>query len=87
MSDTVINLVTQDHPLAHLIPELRIADRCCRCGAQAFYAFLWAVANTEPVLLCGHHAAAHHDVIKYAALAIRDERQRINTEASTSANV
>lgn len=78
----------QDHPLAHLIHEIKIADRCDRCGAQAFMAALISPLDEHPLMFCAHHGAAHLPALQHAAIAIRDERYKINQAASTSsANV
>lgn len=87
MTDTGWPTAEQAHPLAHLIPELRIADRCDRCGAQAFMAALIRAKDEHPLLFCAHHGAAHLLVLQRTAVAVRDERHKINAEASTSANV
>lgn len=74
-----------EHPQAHLIPPLKVADRCCRCGAQAFVAVLLSTANQHALHFCGHHYTKH-ELALMGALAIRDERHLINTEPSPSAN-
>lgn len=63
-----------EHPLTDVIPPLKATDRCCRCGAQAYFAFLLTINNDAPVLLCGHHLRAHKDAILASKpFAIRDE--------------
>jgi hypothetical protein len=62
--------------------ELRLADRCCKCGAQAF---VRAVHPTElahdgqlhrDLLFCGHHFAQSE--LALVAWTIQDERHKIN---------
>lgn len=74
------------HPLESLIPELRIADRCDRCGAQAFVGVLLTSDNEHALLLCGHHYAKNEEAIRALdPLAIRDDRHKINGTSESSA--
>ncbi|HIT74207.1 MAG TPA: hypothetical protein IAA98_01305 [Candidatus Avipropionibacterium avicola] len=53
---------------------LNAADRCDRCGAQAY------VRVTMPsgeLLFCAHHGKEHQDKLKQVALKIQDESHRI----------
>lgn len=69
-------------------PELRTADRCDRCNAQAFVITL----HINGLLYwCKHHyeqneaeLASSGDRLK--ALAIDDHRDRLNAKASISAS-
>lgn len=38
--------------------ELTAADRCDRCGAQAYHRFTFAAGE---LLLCNHHEREHRD--------------------------
>lgn len=53
---------------------LAVADRCDRCGGQAFA--LATVADVD-LLFCGHHFAAHRDALERVATRIVDERDRL----------
>ncbi|WP_102508442.1 DUF7455 domain-containing protein [Sanguibacter massiliensis] len=56
---------------------LTVADRCDRCGAQAY------VRVTLPVgelLFCAHHSRAHADAYASVALEIQDETDRLHEE-------
>lgn len=69
---------------------LRIADRCDRCGAQAFARARVVVevgGERGPVDLnfCGHHFAKHEDALRAVAVEVIDERERINARPSPSA--
>lgn len=55
--------------------RLRVADRCDRCGAQAF---ALAVVNGVDLMFCGHHFARHEDALRAVASEVVDERARIN---------
>ncbi|WP_130865347.1 DUF7455 domain-containing protein [Acidipropionibacterium timonense] len=56
--------------------ELTAADRCDRCGAQAYYRV--TLHNGGELLFCAHHARAHEDRLKQVALRIQDETARIS---------
>lgn len=58
------------------IDELTAADRCDRCGAQAYLRV--TLTNGGELLFCGHHARAHQDKLKQVALNIQDETGRID---------
>ena len=54
--------------------DLTTADRCDRCGAQAF--FRAVLANGE-LLFCGHHAKAFEPTLRPTALEWVDESDRL----------
>ena len=51
-------------------PTLTAADRCDRCGAQAFVRVL---LTSGDLLFCAHHAKAYEDKLKPAAVDWLDE--------------
>jgi len=56
---------------------LTVADRCDRCGAQAY------VRVTLPVgelLFCAHHSREHADAYASIAVEIQDETDRLHEE-------
>ena len=55
---------------------LTAADRCDRCGAQAYLRV--TMANGGELLFCAHHARAHQDKLQQVALKIQDETNRVN---------
>ena len=55
--------------------ELTAADRCDRCGAQAYVRV--TMANGFELLFCAHHSKEHADKLKQVALEIHDESARI----------
>lgn len=74
------------HPLESLIPELKIADRCCACNAQAFVAVLLTSDNEHALLFCGHHYAKNEAALHARdPFAVRDERHKINQTSASSA--
>ncbi len=62
--------------------DLTHADRCDRCGAQAFYRVV--LANGE-LLFCAHHGRAHADRLAQVAVEIQDGTAAINTKPSPAA--
>ncbi len=56
--------------------SLTAADRCDRCGAQAYLRVTLSAGGE--LLFCAHHAKAHSDKLKQVALEIHDETDRIH---------
>ena len=65
-----------------LAPTLTAADRCDRCGAQA-YVRARLVSGGE-LLFCGHHGREHLPKLQHLATQIEDETDRLH-ETSSSA--
>lgn len=55
---------------------LTAADRCDRCGAQAYLRV--TLASGGELLFCAHHARAHSDKLQQVALKITDETNRLS---------
>jgi len=55
--------------------ELSAADRCDRCGAQA-YLRVELVSGGE-LLFCAHHAREHSDALREVAATMTDETHRL----------
>jgi len=55
---------------------LTTADRCDRCGAQAYYRI--TLNNGGELLFCAHHAHMHEDKLKQVALHIQDESAKLH---------
>jgi len=55
---------------------LNSADRCDRCGAQAYVRV--TLASGFELLFCSHHSKEHADKLKQVALQIHDESARIS---------
>ena len=60
---------------AALAPTLNAADRCDRCGAQAYVRV--TLTSGGELLFCAHHGRAHSDKLKQVALKIQDETSRL----------
>jgi 4-hydroxyphenylpyruvate dioxygenase-like putative hemolysin len=63
-------------------PTLSVADRCDRCGAQAF---VRVVLRAGELLFCGHHARAHGPGLQAVAVVVEDGTGAINAKPSPSA--
>ncbi len=61
---------------------LAVADRCDRCGAQAF---VRAVLVNGDLLFCGHHGRSYADALAGVALTVEDHTDAINAAPSPSA--
>lgn len=63
--------------------QLKAADRCDYCGAQAFVRAVFAGGGD--LLFCGHHGREHNDALQKVALKIFDYTHTINEKPSVSA--
>ena len=54
--------------------KIKVADRCDRCGAQAFV--MITGVNGE-LYFCGHHYSQHEKALESYAYEILDEREFI----------
>ncbi|WP_195909260.1 hypothetical protein [Microlunatus sp. Gsoil 973] len=55
---------------------LTAADRCDRCGAQAYVRV--TMPGGSQLLFCAHHGKEHADKLRQVALKIHDETSRIS---------
>lgn len=62
---------------------LRVADRCDRCGAQAF---ALTVVSDVDLLFCGHHFRKYEAALREVAEVVIDERWAINEKPTPSAS-
>lgn len=62
--------------------SLRVADRCDRCGAQAFFMF---VGKTGDLLTCGHHGREWMDALLAQGFVVAvDNTHTINQKNNSS---
>ena len=61
--------------------QLKIADRCDRCGSQAFV-LVKGIAGE--LMFCGHHYNKNEEALVKYAYEIIDERSHINTTSASS---
>lgn len=54
---------------------LTAADRCDRCGAQAYLRV--ELSSGGELLFCAHHAREHEDKLREVAANIQDETARL----------
>ena len=67
-----------------LAPTLTAADRCDRCGAQAYVRA--RLTSGGELLFCAHHGREHLPKLQDLSTKIQDETDRLR-ETSTSASV
>jgi hypothetical protein len=60
---------------------LTAADRCDRCGAQAYVRVV--LGSGGELLFCAHHGRAHDARLRELDAAITDETARLTAEATT----
>ena len=58
-----------------VMESLNAADRCDRCGAQAYVRV--TLTSGGELLFCAHPGRAHSDKLKQVALKIQDETSRL----------
>lgn len=64
------------------LSTLSVADRCDRCGAQAFVRVVLAAGE---LLFCGHHGRENAPALASVALLVEDGTGAINASPSPSA--
>jgi hypothetical protein len=62
--------------LAPSTEALSAADRCDRCGAQAYVRA--SLASGGVLLFCAHHAVEHRVALEAAGAVFHDERERLD---------
>lgn len=66
-----------------LAPTLSAADRCDRCGAQAFIRA--RLAGDQDLLFCAHHGREHLEALRNVAVEVIDETDRLTPAAEPEA--
>ena len=66
-----------------LAPTLTAADRCDRCGAQAYIRA--RLTSGGELLFCAHHGREHLAKLKDLAVEIQDESDRLVETPATPA--
>jgi hypothetical protein len=61
---------------AALASSLTAADRCDRCGAQAYVRVV--LAGGAELLFCAHHGRVHGEALRRVAEEVQDESNRLN---------
>jgi len=60
---------------AALASSLTAADRCDRCGAQAYVRV--TLTGGAELLFCAHHGRVHADALRRVATDVQDESDRL----------
>ena len=66
------------------LAPLTAADRCDRCGAQAY---VRVVLPSGELLFCAHHAREHAEKFAAVATQVQDETDRLRAEHGAGAGV
>jgi ribosomal protein L37E len=61
--------------------QLKVADRCDRCGSQAFV-LVKGIAGE--LMFCGHHYTKNQEALGNYAYEVIDERSHINSHSASS---
>lgn len=59
-------------------PALSAADRCDRCGAQAYLRV--ELQSGGELHFCAHHAREHGEALKEIAVAVHDETHKLSDD-------
>lgn len=69
-----------------LASELTVADRCDRCGAQAYIRVM--LGEGLELLFCAHHGRKYEEKLKdLDDVKIQDESHRLQDEAAATAPI
>ncbi len=66
-----------------LSPTMSAADRCDRCGAQAY--FRARLSSGSELLFCAHHGREHLPKLRGLAVQIDDETDRLHDPSVATA--
>jgi ribosomal protein L37E len=61
--------------------QLKVADRCDRCGSQAF---VLVKGISGELMFCGHHYTKNQEALENYAYEVVDERNHINATSASS---
>ncbi len=84
-AETTDQLHGRDAVTATLVTEtLTAADRCDRCGAQAYLRVV--LSSGGELLFCAHHGREHGDKLREVAADITDESARLTSADAPAAD-
>ena len=63
---------------------LSAADRCDRCGAQAYVRV--TLTSGGELLFCAHHGREHSEKLRHIAITIHDETGRLEASPTIAAD-
>jgi hypothetical protein len=83
--DTVVSMRMKEGAVTTTLATspLTAADRCDRCGAQAYVRVL--LASGGELLFCAHHGREHAPALTSAEARIQDESARLLAEQTGAA--
>ncbi|CAA9387113.1 hypothetical protein [uncultured Nocardioides sp.] len=61
---------------------LTAADRCDRCGAQAYLRV--ELQSGGELLFCAHHAREHADALREVAVTVVDETHKLSSKPAAA---
>ncbi len=64
-------------------PQLTAADRCDRCGAQAYIRV--TLATGGELLFCAHHGHAHENKLRQMSVQFQDDSSQLAAIPVTAA--
>ncbi len=64
--------------------DLTAADRCDRCGAQAYLRV--EMPSGAELYFCAHHGREHEDALRQVAATIQDETERLRATPATASD-
>jgi hypothetical protein len=64
-------------------PPLTAADRCDRCGAQAYIRV--TLPSGGELLFCAHHGRAHEARLREVSSSYQDETESLHSTTTTTA--
>jgi hypothetical protein len=68
---------------ATLASPLTAADRCDRCGAQAYVRVL--LSSGGELMFCAHHGRQHAPALAERSAVVQDETERLQQTPATAA--
>lgn len=67
--------------------DLKVADRCDRCGAQAFFVALFEDCERKlDLMFCAHHGKKHSPALVEQGFDVLDFSHRLNEKPSPSSS-
>jgi hypothetical protein len=67
---------------ATLASPLTAADRCDRCGAQAYVRVL--LSSGGELMFCAHHGREHAPALAERSAVVQDETERLHQSTATA---
>lgn len=79
VENTLVKSAPETSEIVLVAYELRVADRCDRCSAQAFFVAHKVSGDKQvDLLFCGHHGREAEPALIAQGFSIQNETHRIN---------